>query len=53
VNLGEVLPGKPARDINTILAKSIVTEPGLRLAAELFLPMAKEVNSPIGRVPSS
>jgi putative nucleotidyltransferase with HDIG domain len=53
VNLGEVLPGKSTRDINTILAKSMVTEPGLRLAAELFLPMAKEVNSPIDRVPSS
>jgi len=38
VNLQEVLPGKPPAEIEKILDKSLVTEHGLRLARNKFLP---------------
>lgn len=38
VNLVEVVPGKSLEQIRTILDRSLVTEPGYRRAASLFLP---------------
>jgi len=38
VNLQEILPGKPNTEIEKILDKSLVTEHGLRLARNIFLP---------------
>lgn len=38
VNLGDVLPGKSRAEIERILHKSMVTEPGYRLALKYYLP---------------
>jgi HD superfamily phosphodiesterase len=53
VNLQEVLPGRSASEIGSILKKCMVTEPGYRLANQLFLSMADNLNSSIDRVPTS
>jgi len=39
VNYSEVLPGKPVAEIETLLDRHMVTEPGYRLARQLYLPL--------------
>lgn len=53
VNLQEILSGKPADEIEAVLNKSMVTEPGYRMARQQFLPDATDLQSPIDRVSSS
>ena len=38
VNFAEVLPGKPLEEVDRILRRHMVTEPGYRAARRLFLP---------------
>jgi len=53
VNLQEVVPGKSTEEIEAVLRKSMVTEPGYRMARRQFLPDATELQEPVGRASSS